>query len=52
MVYSDADMGVWRPLPEFKNRVVMDRWTDKIAQVIAVTLCLRFVVRVNNLPQY
>ena len=48
MVYSYADMGVWRrPLPEFKKRIVMDGRTDKIAQVIAVTLCLRFAARVN-----
>ena len=60
MIYLDTDMGVWRPLLEFKIRFVTagqtDRWTDgrtdKIAQVIAVNLRLHFVARVNNIIFY
>ena len=59
MVYLDTDMGEWRPLLEFKTRTrvvtagqtdrQMDGRTDKIAQVIAVNLRLRFRARVKNI---
>ena len=42
MVYSDTDIGVWRP---FTTRIVTDGRTDK---VIAVTLRLHFAARVNK----